>query len=83
MIQGNLLIVHMENSLLYVEPLYLEAEETSVPILARVIVVYENQIVMAKTLDQALDSIFSPSQKSADAIVRPVEELLPIRQGEE
>ncbi len=82
-IQGNLLIVPMENSLLYVEPLYLEAEETSVPILARVIVVYENQIVMAKTLDQALDSIFSPSQKSADAIVRPVEELLPIRQGEE
>ena len=61
------------------EPLYLEAEETSVPILARVIVVYENQIVMAKTLDQALDSIFSPPDQNSDAIVRPVEELLPLR----
>ncbi|PZD71545.1 hypothetical protein C1752_06165 [Acaryochloris thomasi RCC1774] len=82
-IQGNLLIVPIDNSLLYVEPLYLEAEETSVPILARVIVVYENQIVMAKTLDQALNGIFSPSDQSADAIVRPVEDLLPLRNDSE
>jgi uncharacterized protein len=81
-IQGNLLIVPIDNSLLYVEPLYLEAEETSVPILARVIVVYENQIVMAKTLNQALNSIFSPSEESADVIIRPVEAPLPLRQGD-
>lgn len=74
-IQGNLLIIPIDNSLLYVEPLYLEAEEASVPILARVIVVYENQIVMAETLEESLDSIFQPSKKKNTAIVRPVEAL--------
>jgi uncharacterized membrane protein (UPF0182 family) len=57
-VQGNLLVIPIEQSLLYVEPLYLEADENSVPTLARVIVVYDNQIVMAKTLDEALDAIF-------------------------
>lgn len=57
-IQGNLLIIPIEQSLLYVEPLYLEAEENSVPTLARVIVVYENQIVMAESLEKAIATIF-------------------------
>ncbi len=57
-IQGNLLVIPIEQSLLYVEPLYLEAEKNSLPTLARVIVVYENQIVMAETLEQALQKIF-------------------------
>ena len=52
--QGNLLIIPIEQSLLYVEPLYIEAEENSLPTLARVIVVYENQIVMAENLDKAI-----------------------------
>ncbi|MGR3277192.1 UPF0182 family protein [Acaryochloris marina NIES-2412] len=78
-IQGNLLIIPIEDSLLYVEPLYLEAEENSVPILARVIVVYENKIVMAKTLDQGLAGIFQTGDQETEAIVRPVdtEELAP------
>ncbi|OKH19815.1 UPF0182 family protein [[Limnothrix rosea] IAM M-220] len=57
-VQGNLLVIPIEQSLLYVEPLYLEADENSVPTLARVIVVYDNQIVMEKTLQEALDVIF-------------------------
>ena len=72
-IQGNLLIIPIENSLLYVEPLYLEAESNSVPILARVIVVYENKIVMAKTLEQGLSGIFQTNDQDAQAIVRPVD----------
>jgi uncharacterized membrane protein (UPF0182 family) len=58
-LQGNLLIIPIENSLLYVEPLYLEAEKNSLPTLVRVIVVYKNRIVMAETLSSALDSIFA------------------------
>ncbi len=77
-IQGNLLIIPIEQSLLYVEPLYIEAERNSLPALARVIVVYENQIVMAETLDTALEAIFIPQATSSDAIVRPVDELTPI-----
>lgn len=78
-IQGNLLIIPIEDSLLYVEPMYLEAEANSVPILARVIVVYENKIVMAKTLEQGLAGIFQTQGQDAEAIVRPVdtEELTP------
>lgn len=72
-IQGNLLVIPIERSLLYVEPLYLEAERNSLPTLVRVIVAYENRIVMAETLEQALQSIFQPDQQMTPPIVRPVE----------
>lgn len=73
-IQGNLLIIPIEQSLLYVEPLYIEAEENSLPALARVIVIYENQIVMAETLEQGIEAIFKEKSDSK-AIVRPVEDV--------
>ncbi len=73
-IQGNLLVIPIERSLLYVEPLYLEAEQNSLPTLVRVIVVYENRIVMAETLEQALQGIFKAGQESTPTIIRPVEE---------
>ena len=75
-IQGNLLIIPIEQSLLYVEPLYIEAEENSLPALARVIVIYENQIVMAETLDEGIQAIFQP-QNNAETIIRPVEDVTP------
>jgi uncharacterized protein len=71
-IQGNLLVIPIEQSLLYVEPLYLEAEQNSLPTLVRVIVAYENRIAMAETLEQALASVFQPT-KTSPAIVRPFE----------
>lgn len=64
-IQGNLLIIPMEKSLLYVEPLYLEATQNKLPILARVIVAYKNQIAMAQTLQQALQAIFKTKDTPA------------------
>ncbi len=73
-IQGNLLVIPIEQSLLYVEPLYLEAEQNSLPILARVIVVYENQIVMAESLEEALKAVFDPKSSSSTTIIRPVEQ---------
>ena len=75
-IQGNLLIIPIEQSLLYVEPLYIEATENSLPTLARVIIVYDNQIVMAETLDEAIAAIFQP-QDNAETIIRPLEEATP------
>ncbi|WP_448571319.1 UPF0182 family protein [Trichothermofontia sp.] len=80
-IQGNLLVIPIEQSLLYVEPLYLEAERNSLPTLARVIVAYENRIVMAATLKESLDAIFLRQDvTNAPAIVRPLaeEDLLPL-----
>ena len=78
--QGNLLVIPIEQSLLYVEPLYLEAEQNRLPILARVIVAYQNKIVMAQTLDQGLRAIFSEKRPPAPTIIQEddeaIEELL-------
>jgi uncharacterized membrane protein (UPF0182 family) len=73
-IQGNLLVIPIEQSLLYVEPLYLEAEQNELPTLVRVIVAYENRIVMAETLDQALQGIFE-DDPGGESIIRSVEDL--------
>jgi uncharacterized membrane protein (UPF0182 family) len=73
-IQGNLLIVPIEQSLLYVEPLYLEATQNRLPTLVRVIVAYENRIVMSPTLEESLQAIFRPQVTPDATIIRPVEE---------
>ncbi|HEY9623646.1 MAG TPA: UPF0182 family protein [Crinalium sp.] len=73
-IQGNLLVIPIEQSLLYVEPLYLEAAQNSLPTLVRVIVAYENRIVMAPTLEESLQAIFQPQVTPDATIIRPLEE---------
>lgn len=64
--RGNLLVIPIRDSLLYVEPLYLQGSNSPLPRLQRVIVAYDNQVAMAPTLEQALASIFgegvAPSQ---------------------
>jgi uncharacterized membrane protein (UPF0182 family) len=57
-IRGSLLAIPIEKSLLYVQPLYLAAEQGSLPELKRVIVAFGNQIVMEETLEQSLQRIF-------------------------
>ena len=59
-IQGTLLVIPIEESLIYIRPLYLKATGSSIPELKRVIVAYQNQIVMEDTLDTALDRLFPP-----------------------
>jgi hypothetical protein len=53
-IRGNLLVIPMNSSFLYVEPVYLLAETSELPELQRVIVASGNQIAMRETLDEAL-----------------------------
>lgn len=57
-IRGNLLVIPIKDSLLYVEPLYLQAEQSKMPELRRVIVAHGDKIVMEPTLAQALERIF-------------------------
>ena len=54
-IQGTLLVIPIEESLIYIRPLYLRAAGGLIPELKRVIVAYQNRIVMEETLDAALD----------------------------
>ena len=81
-LQGNLLVIPIEQSLLYVEPLYLEAERNSLPTLIRVIAAYENRIVMAESLDLALKALFQQQSTNKPAIVRPVEGTQPALKSE-
>ena len=57
-IRGNLLVIPLEDSLLYVEPLYLEAEDTGLPELRRVILSYGDNIVWGSNLETALAQLF-------------------------
>lgn len=57
-IRGNLLVIPIEDSVVYVEPLYLQAVGTELPELKRVIISYADRVVMAETIDQALQEIF-------------------------
>ena len=58
-IQGTLLVIPIEESLVYVRPLYLKADAGKIPELKRVIVGYEDNIAMERTLEEALGKIFT------------------------
>ena len=57
-IRGNLLAIPIKDALLYVEPLYLQAEQSKMPELRRVIVAHGDTVVMEPTLELALDKVF-------------------------
>ena len=70
MIRGDLLVIPIEESLLYVQPLYLQAEGGRIPELKRVVVAYQNQVVMRETLDEALAELFGGSRSDAERLSR-------------
>jgi uncharacterized membrane protein (UPF0182 family) len=57
-IRGNLLVIPIEESLIYVQPLYLRAKGGRIPELKRVVVAYQNQVVMEETLEAGLSRLF-------------------------
>ena len=59
-LRGNLLILPMSNSLLYVEPIYIQSEDekTAIPELRRVVIGYENEVVWGASLEEALRKMF-------------------------
>jgi uncharacterized membrane protein (UPF0182 family) len=67
-LRGSLLAIPVEESLLYVQPLYLAAEKGSIPELRRVIVAFGNQIAMEQSLDLSVQAIFG--RRSAVAASR-------------
>jgi uncharacterized membrane protein (UPF0182 family) len=57
-IRGNLLVIPIERSLVYVEPLYIAAEKGQLPELKRVIVGFGDRIAMEETLEGAIARVF-------------------------
>jgi uncharacterized membrane protein (UPF0182 family) len=64
-IRGKEIVTPIENSFLYVVPLYLRAEGTNFPQLKRVIAVAADKVVMEPTLDEALTALFGTQQPRA------------------
>jgi uncharacterized membrane protein (UPF0182 family) len=58
-IRGNLLIIPIEHSFIYVEPIYLQSEQGEMPQLKRVIAVHNGRLVMGRDLDDALNAVFA------------------------
>ncbi|MDI3269669.1 MAG: UPF0182 family protein [Bacillota bacterium] len=84
--RGNLLVIPIKDSILYVEPLYLQGADSPLPRLQRVIVAYASRVAMAPTLEEALALIFGgegalPPEESSDqaanmmALVNRAQEL--------
>ena len=65
--RGNLFVVPIEDSLLYVEPIYLEASNTAIPEVKRVIVAYGDRIAYEPTLGEALASLFGSSSSGGSS----------------
>ncbi|MCD6284392.1 MAG: UPF0182 family protein [Anaerolineae bacterium] len=74
-LRGNLLVLPIQDTFLYIEPLYLEAESGQLPELKRVLVAYADRIAMAPTLDEALLQIFAEggAGSAASGISAPAE----------
>ncbi|MEX2220910.1 MAG: UPF0182 family protein [Candidatus Rokuibacteriota bacterium] len=77
-ISGNLLAIPIDQSLLYVQPIYLAAsEQGALPELRRVVVAYGNQIAMEPTLEVALARIFGGRVRGEAVAGRPPERGAP------
>ncbi|NTV50242.1 MAG: UPF0182 family protein [Geobacteraceae bacterium] len=64
-IRGSLLVIPIEKSLLYVQPLFLAADKAGLPELKRVIVAFDDQVVMEENLELALQRLFGGKKTAA------------------
>ena len=58
MIRGNLLMIPIGESFLFIEPIYLQAENSRIPELKRVVVANGNNIALETTFQRSLDVVF-------------------------
>ena len=69
--RGNLLVIPVKDSLLYVEPLYLRSTQTPLPELKRVIVATKDRIAMRGTLAEALAAVFGQAPPALPPVPTP------------
>lgn len=75
-IRGNLLAIPIEDTILYVEPVYIESSnETSLPEVKQVIMAYGEHIVMEETFDESLESILKLVEKKGGGISQDPDEV--------
>lgn len=82
-IRGNLLLIPLEKSMIYIEPVFLQSESGGLPELKRVIVSIGDRIVMTPTLKEGINAIFGASVSqdiastpSIPSVTKPTEEII-------
>ncbi len=71
-IRGNLLVIPIEDAIVYVEPLYLRSEQGQIPELKRVILAYGDRVAMEQTLEAAMARVFGgPAPALPSALEAP------------
>jgi uncharacterized membrane protein (UPF0182 family) len=68
-IRGNLVVIPIDNSFLYVEPVYLTAEGTNIPQLKRIIVISGDKVAMEPTLEEAIAAVFGKAAPKQPTVV--------------
>jgi uncharacterized membrane protein (UPF0182 family) len=79
-IRGNLLIIPINDSILYVEPVYLKAEQRELPELKRVIVSYGGEVMMGLNLQETIEAVFGGKLGTVE---QPLTEGAPVASGEQ
>jgi len=70
-IRGNMIVIPIGESNLYVEPIYLQAEQGRLPEMKRVVLANGNRVVMEATVDAGLRSLFAAPAPSKPVTGRP------------
>lgn len=65
---GNLLIIPIDNSILYLKPLFIESEQTKQAELKKVVMVYQNQVVLGDTVAEALEQLTTGTPPTTAAL---------------
>jgi uncharacterized membrane protein (UPF0182 family) len=75
--RGNLIVIPIDGSLLYIEPLYLQAEASRLPELKRVVVAYQNRVAMASSLSSGLAQMLAERPAGEEQFQAPGREQEP------
>lgn len=65
--RGDLFVIPINNSIMYVEPVYLEASNQAIPEMKRVIVAYGDKIAYESTLADALADLFGEDENGGQS----------------
>ncbi|MBQ4370979.1 MAG: UPF0182 family protein [Firmicutes bacterium] len=71
-LRGNMFVIPVEDELLYVEPIYLEASTGSLPEVKRVVMYYGDQLAYEPTLAECLDKLFGAGAGDPLKTAKPI-----------
>ena len=80
-LRGHLLVIPIGRSLLYVEPVYLQAERSPMPELRLVVLAIQERVAYGKTFEEAMHNLFGEAAKPPAVEARPSSEKPPAEEA--